>query len=267
MWSELEAAHPALPPIDSTSQTAVPVPVRRWLQRCLAVDVVPHGGVELDLDGEIRLGSSWHPFTGRQLLVPPQGLVFVARTRVGPVPVVGFDRYSGGIGEMCWKLAGLVPVMRAAGSDTDRSAAGRLAGEALLLPSCALAPWVTWHAVNDQRAIARVSIDGGDHEVTMTFDDDGRPSVSTLLRWGSPDGSPSRVHNFGVRFAGEHEVAGMTVARELTAGWDWDGDDWQSGPFYRAVVRDFRLLTPQRALLQSRTPAGHPADGHASSGS
>ncbi len=106
----------------------------------------------------------------------------------------------------------------------------RLAGEALLLPSCALAPWVCWHEVDDQRATASVTIDGNDHDVTLSFDDDGRPIVASMLRWGSPDRSPSRQRSFGVCFHGEHDVAGMTVARELIAGWDWDGDDCQRVP-------------------------------------
>ncbi|MQY02098.1 DUF6920 family protein [Actinomadura macrotermitis] len=95
-----------------------------------------------------------------------------------------------------WRLLGAVPVMSGDGPDIARSAAGRLAGEPALVP--ALSPAVFWEPVDDERALARVSIDDAEHQVTFTIVR-GRP-----LPLGRPRRDGFREHTFGA---------------EISAGW------------------------------------------------
>jgi hypothetical protein len=71
------------------------------------------------------------------VLTPGSGFEWTARA--GGV-LSGFDRYADGRVEMRWKLFGLLPVMRAAGPDVTRSAAGRAAAETIWLPTTLLPP-------------------------------------------------------------------------------------------------------------------------------
>lgn len=112
----------------------LPEPARRWLTHAISPGTPLWETVELSMRGEIRLGA-WRSFTARQVLAPPRGFVWAARARFLGIPVVGFDRFSSGSGEMDWRLGGLIPVMSATGPDVTRSAAGRLAGEMALAPT------------------------------------------------------------------------------------------------------------------------------------
>lgn len=86
--------------------------------------------LELQMRGEIRVGG-WRRFTARQVLTPGVGFVWAATARFFGLPVSGYDRYRAGTGEMRWRLARVLPVLTATGADVTRSAAGRLAAEAI----------------------------------------------------------------------------------------------------------------------------------------
>jgi hypothetical protein len=91
------------------------------------------------------------------------------------------------------------------------------------------------------RRVCDVTLDQGRHQVKMIVDNVGRVEAVALPRWGNPDGPTYAEHRFGVRFDGEQRFAGVTVARTMTAGWDWDGNDWANGPFFTATIIDMRF--------------------------
>ena len=112
----------------------LPEPAVRYLDHALAGrDRLP-AAVRLRMHGHIRIGA-WRPFTAEQVIVPGRGMVWRAEARFLGLPVRGYDRIVDGHGEMRWKLLGMVPVVAAAGDDVTRSARGRMAGEAVWLPS------------------------------------------------------------------------------------------------------------------------------------
>ncbi|WP_407445705.1 DUF6544 family protein [Rhodococcus sp. (in: high G+C Gram-positive bacteria)] len=90
----------------------LPLAARRWSTYAVAAGTPLAGSVRLDMSGQIRLGS-WRPFTAVQLLVPATGFTWAATTRIGPVPVSGYDRFTAGTGEMRWRTVGIIPVVSA----------------------------------------------------------------------------------------------------------------------------------------------------------
>jgi len=93
--------------------------------------------------------------------------------------MAGSDHYTDGQGAMSWKLLGLIPVVRAAGGDVLRSAAGRASGEAVWVPTALLPRFgVTWTATDDLHVTA-----GNDSTTSMS----GSGSVSirrpASVRW------------------------------------------------------------------------------------
>lgn len=214
----------------------LPPAARRWLARAISPEAAPARAAVLSMHGQIRIGR-WRPFYARQVIDPASGFIWAATAGRWPLVVRGFDRFSGGDGEMRWRLLGVIPVMSAIGADVSRSAAGRLAVEMIMCPSAALAPNVAWRpGDDDDQAVADISVDGSVHTLTIAVDAEGRLLSARLPRWGSPDGQPYRLHTFGVVLDGEISANGYTISASVRAGW-WDGENGrESGEFFRATI-------------------------------
>jgi hypothetical protein len=109
----------------------LPDPVCRYLRTSIAAGTPLARSARLGMRGAVKLGRWWIPFRARQVYAPHHGLVWTARA--GGV-IAGFDRYADGQGAMQWKLLGLLRVLQAQGPDLSRSAAGRVAAEAVWFP-------------------------------------------------------------------------------------------------------------------------------------
>ncbi|RFU21241.1 hypothetical protein D0Z06_11935 [Geodermatophilus marinus] len=201
--------------------------------------------VELRMRGRIRIGA-WRPFTARQVLAPPTGFVWAATARFAGLPVTGFDRLTGGTGQMRWKLLGLLPVLTATGADVTRSAAGRLAGEGLCwLPTGY--PDVAWSAGDDPDTVTATYRIGhryaGDDRTAsevahLRIGPDGGLRELVLQRWGDPGGRPAGRYPFGVAVEAERTWQGVTVPSIVRAGWDRGTDRQAEGEFFRAEITD-----------------------------
>lgn len=229
-WDEL-AAVAGEGRLPAGGRDHLPAPARRWLDRCAPPGAPAARSIELGSHGEIRLGR-WRAFRARQVIVPGTGLVWAARVGRRPLAVTGFDRFTHGTGQMRWRLAGLVPVATASGPDTDRSAAGRLAAEAVLLPPAMLAPGIAWTAVDERRARATVGVGPWTHELTLAVDGAGRLAEVSLPRWGAPGDGPPHEAVFRVALEGEVDAGGVLVPGGFAASWDDD----PAGSFMRCTV-------------------------------
>jgi len=236
-WQRLDSST-ALPTdrIDAARLDELPVPVRRWLRHTIGADVPPCHGAKLSMHGEIKIGK-WWTFTAQQIIAPG-GFIWAADAGRFPMRIRGFDQYADGSGQMRWRLFDLIPVMSASGDDITRSAAGRLAGETVLVPGAALADNVTWTHRDDHHATATI-VDGTfTHQVSIDIDDAGSLRAVWFPRWGNPDKQPYREHCFGVEMRGERTFGGYTVPGELSAGWWYDSDRWSDGEFFRCTIDD-----------------------------
>ncbi len=221
-WEELALPTAApVEPFDPAVVEDLPEPARRFLLRAIEPGTPLARSAELAMEGTIVLDPERGPISMEavQVLAPPHGFIWSARTWGGVMRIRGFDRFSAGEGEMRWKLFGLIPVMRASGSDVTRSAAARLAMEAVLVPAFLVpgqgaGPAPTWEAVDDRVARFRLAV-GGEEVVThVEVDPDGRPLRAWALRWN--DGSYER---FQVELSGEFESGGFRVPARVEAGW------------------------------------------------
>ena len=233
-WDLLSRTTQQAEVFDPSMVADLPEAARRWLTHAIAPGTPLWQAVELSMRGKIRLGS-WRPFTARQVLAPPHGFVWAATARVAGLPVVGYDRYSSGSGEMNWRLGGLVPVMTARGPDVTRSAAGRLAGETALAPTTFRA--ATWAPGSDaDRTVAGWRIDQQVERAEFHVGDGGRLLDVVMQRWGDPGGGPFGRYPFGVAVEAEETFAGVTIGSVLRAGWWWGTDRQQEGEFFRAEI-------------------------------
>jgi hypothetical protein len=210
--------------------STLPPAAQRLLLHAIEPDVPLWRSVELQMRGAIRLGG-WRRFTARQVLTPGVGFVWAATARFFGLPVSGYDRYSAGTGEMRWRLAGVLPVLTGTGPNVTRSAAGRLAAEAMSVPTTFdLGSWADG-ATPD---VARRTWPAGDHKDTVDLHvtADGTLRQVIMQRWGQAGKAPAHRRPFGVRMVAEHRLCGLTIPVRFTGWWDTPGH----GDFFRAEI-------------------------------
>ncbi len=219
LWSEL-ARGDGGEQFDPAAVNGLPAPARRFLLRSIAPGTPLARSVELEMHGTLLLSPDRPPLPMRahQILAPPDGFIWRARATRGLAQIRGFDRFGHGEGEMRWKLWGLIPVMRSSGDDVTRSAAGRLALEAVVLPS-ALVPGrgAEWEGVDDERVRFRMKVGEERVVATLEVDPEGRPTRVSGMRWSDQAGPGYDL--FVAEFSGEIAVDGYTIPSRLEAGW------------------------------------------------
>ena len=223
---------------DPTTTEQLPDPGRRLLLRALPDGISLSTTVELEMTGNIKLGSKWLPFEATQILRAPVGFVWQ--------PVVGgrFLRFSGAdvLGpdgaRMEFRFHGKIPVVKASGSDVDKSAAGRLAAETVAWLPQALTPQAgaVWTPISDETASVAIATPSGPIDVKVSVDEDGRIESMSLQRWND-SADPPRQESFGGSVGGHYETpSGVLVAGSGTVGWRWDTPDQDDGVFFHYTI-------------------------------
>jgi hypothetical protein len=193
-------------------------------------------GVRLRMHGEINL-SGWLPFRAEQVILCRGEMVWAATVRRMGIPITGYDRLVNGIGEMSWKVLGIIPVMKASGSDVTRSAAGRMKAEMLWVPSAFLLNRALISMDDGGGITFSFSLNGDDSGVTMGIDGEGRPTWLRMKRWGDPEGGGHGLYDFGAVIEEERTFGGYTIPSKLRAGWFFGSERFErEGVFFRATI-------------------------------
>jgi hypothetical protein len=240
LWDSIDAPGPAF---DPGMVASLPGPARRYFRHAIEPGAPLASAVRLKMHGTIRLKDSWDPFEAEQVLRVHRGFVWRATIRTHGLPVSGSDRWVDGAARVRWKLLGIVPVADASGPEIARSAAGRASIEGVLLPPALLAESLSWDAVDDRHAAARVQLGDEVSRVELAIDAGGRLLEASMLRWGTPDGidTESRREPFGCIASAERRFDGFTIPSELRVGWHFGSDRFEEGEFFRAVIDEARF--------------------------
>jgi hypothetical protein len=236
-------------PFGPVELDGLPDPVRLHLAAAIAPGTPLARTAQLQMQGTIRIGR-WAPFRARELLAPLDGFVWTARAAG---VVTGSDRYLQGTGVADWRLAGLLPVMHAAGRDVSRSAAGRAGGEGVWLPTALLPRYgVRWTAEGQDRITAHYSVRAVPLQLRLQLDEAGRVASFVFPRWGDPDRTGSWTwHPFGGEVTGHHSFGGVTIPSAGRIGWHFGTDRWPDGEFFRFRITDLHLVTGvEKPVLQ-----------------
>jgi len=235
LWNAARSAGGIFQPPDLAG---IPEPARRYLDHAIAPGTSVATAVRLRMHGEIRLGR-WLPFTAEQTIDAARGFEWQATVRFGAVPMFrGFDRLLDGVGEMRWKLLGLIPVVTAKGPDVTRSAIGRFTAESIWLPSV-LVRDVSWFAPDSEHLTATFRGSQNAHSVELTIDPSGRVESLGVYRWGNPGGGPFRLEKFGGVIEAERTFSGFTIPSRVRVGWYFGSPRFESeGEFFRATIHD-----------------------------
>ncbi|MEU2005748.1 DUF6544 family protein [Rhodococcus sp. NPDC019627] len=231
-WESLANVHGTGQRFHAALAEDLPLVARRWIVRAVAENTPLARAVQLEMHGQIRLGD-WRPFAATQLIAPGEGFIWAATAKVRGLPILGYDRFTDGSGEMRWRVGGLIPVMSARGRDVTDSAAGRLAGESIFVPTAF--PLARWTGDgNDVSATWTVA--GREETVHLNIAEDGALRGVWMQRWGNPEGQGFGRYRFTVAVESERTFAGITIPARLRAGWDTGGAS--AGEFFRAEITD-----------------------------
>jgi hypothetical protein len=211
----------------------LPPPVQGYLRRAIAPGTPLASAVRLRMHGSIRL-KRWRHFVAEEVIVRGRGMIWRAKVRMGATSVRGFDSYVDGTGAMQWKLAGVVPLVHAAGADVTRSAAGRFAAESIWLPSVFCDERVAWRA-SDDVVHARLPLDGEEEDLTLSVSLGSLQQVC-LKRWGNPDKGTFGSFDFGAHVEQEAEFGGYTIPARVRAGWYFGSPRFEDGQFFHATI-------------------------------
>ena len=235
-WTALAHGSPGEPAtFDPATLADLPPPAQRLLGRALPSSVALTTTVELSMEGEIRLGGRWFPFTAEQILSAGKGFVWSPVVGGRLVRFVGADLLTADDARMDFRFHGVIPVVRADGPDIRRSAQGRLAGETVAWLPQALTPQLgaQWTPVDDERAVVTLDAAGSDIDVTVVVDGDGRIRRAGLDRWNG-SAEPPRLEPFGASVdSGFTASNGVCIAGRGAAGWDFGTDGEADGVFFR----------------------------------
>lgn len=163
--------------IESTDLSTLPEPVRCYMR---AAGVVVGGPAVTQFAaswrGRIRSGPSepWMSFTAEQYNVvsEPARFFLLDATRSG-VPVEVLHTFASGAANMRVRVASMVPVVTASGSEMTRAETVTLLNDmAVLAPASLLTAADSWEDIDEHSA--RVSYTVGDNQVSalLVFDDD-----------------------------------------------------------------------------------------------
>jgi hypothetical protein len=215
---------------DSTMIAGLPEPARRYFRNALGESVQLPRRIDLVMRGEIRTspGSEWMPFEGRQVLVRGTGFLWEAEVDLGALMWLrGADYYFAGEGRVWFSLNSLIPVVTASGPVIDRSAAGRLMIEQVLIPSSLLPLYgAEWSRIDNHHSEVLIEQDGVEGRLTLRIDDDGSLVNVVMTRVQGDEQGNEVVKPFGVRIEAYGTFDGITIPTRIAAGWDFGTDDY-----------------------------------------
>jgi hypothetical protein len=157
---------------------------------------------------------------------------------------VGADMLGADGARMEFRLHGIIPVAKASGADTVRSAAGRLAAETVAwLPQATTTQvGARWKPVDDERANVTLDAARETVDVQVTVDAAGRLRALELER-SNASADPPGSQPFGSEVRDEHETAsGVKVAGSGLVAWDYGTPSAAAGEFLRYRLRGVEIV-------------------------
>jgi hypothetical protein len=216
----------------------LPEPAQRYLLHSIQPGTPLASSVALHMKGKLRPKATapWTEMKAREIICVPKGFLWKAKVRRGLTRFSGADHYAEGQGRVRFWLWGIFPAMRMEGEDTTKSAIGRLAVEAVWLPSSLLPQaGAKWEAVDSHSAKVTLQIDGQATVLVLNVAPDGKLRRSVISRWGGVgEGGEAVWMPFEVEAHEEREFGGYRIPSFCTAGW-WVRSD-HFFEFFRANV-------------------------------
>ena len=206
----------------------LPEPVRRYLVYTGVVGKPWIDTVYLKQTGRFRQGVDrpWMPMIAEEFYTTdPPTLTWNARFKVAGLPLLrGRDRYESGQGHMFGKLVGLFTIFDVRGEELDQATMIRYLNEIMWFPTAFLGGNISWEGIDDHSA--QVTFHDGGKSVSgrMIFDDVGRLTNFTTMRYREITGEFS-LDPWSTPMTGYGERAGLNLPVRGQAVWNLPSGD------------------------------------------
>jgi hypothetical protein len=201
----------------------LPEAVQRYLAYTGVVGKPWIDSVRLKQVGKFRQGLErpWMPVTAEEFYTTnPPTLIWNARFKVAGLPLLrARDKYESGQGHMFGKLAGLITVFDVSGEKLDRATMIRYLNEIMWFPTAFLGENITWEDVDAHSAQVTFSDFGKSVSAKMFFDDAGRLTNFTTMRYREIDGEFS-LDPWSTPIMDYGERAGLNLPTRGQAVWN-----------------------------------------------
>lgn len=235
IWNSLQVSGESEGVFSPEMVEDLPAVAQRYLLHAIQPGTPLARSVQLKMFGMIKVKANapWMPLQATQILAPGRGFIWKAKVKgAGPLFFRVTDHYAAGEGRMRVALLGLLSVVNASNPDIAKSAAGRLLGESVWLPTAFLPQYgAVWEKVDSLHARVTLTVDDLTTTLTLTIDEEGRLKEVVLPRW---EDSIRQFVPFGVVIEEEQGFGGYTIPSRLRGGW-WYGTE-QYGEFVRFTI-------------------------------
>ncbi len=220
----------------------LPVLVRQFAERGLAVGGGLARAVRITQEAELRRGDAWQASRARQhIAVAEPGFVWLAEAPGWPMPSARvIDRFVRGEGLLEVRLLGAFPVARFLGPDADVGEAMRYLAELPWVPDAILANRaITWTEVDARAVEAALFVASRRVSVRFIFDEGG--DIVEMNATGRPDvaGGETVLRDWRGVFSDYGEIGGRRIPRRGEVGYVHDG---AYAPYFRGRVTSYEVL-------------------------
>ncbi len=206
----------------------LPAPVRRYLTYTGVVGFPWIETVRLKQVGKFRQGADrpWMPVTAEEFYsTNPPSLIWNARFKVAGLPLLmAKDRYESGHGHMFGKLAGVINVFDARGEEIDQATMIRYLNEIMWFPTAFLSENIHWEGIDESSARVIFSDHGKSVSAKMYFDEVGRLTNFTTMRYREMQGDYS-LDPWSTPILEYGERAGLNLPVRGEAVWNLESGD------------------------------------------
>ena len=207
----------------------LPEPVQRYMAYTGVVGKAWIDNVRLKQSGMFRPGPDrpWMPMTAEQrYTTKPPSFIWKAHLKIAGLPLIrARDQYQSGHGHMFGKIAGLFTIFDLRGEQLDQGTMLRYLSEMIWFPIAFLGENITWQAVNDHSVQVTFHDHGKNVSGQLFFDDQGRPTNFTTMRYREISGEFS-LDPWSTPITGYGVQASLNLPVRGQAVWNLPSGDW-----------------------------------------
>jgi len=209
----------------------LPTPVQRYFRTCGYIGRQQRMQCRIvwsDVQMRFAMTGSWKKIECDELLSAAEPARIAQMRTHGLLPVTAKDEYKNGHGSMRIKLAGLITLQNSRGREMDQSGLVTILSECLLLPSCALQPYIWWKETGENNATAIIRYNETEAEGIFHFNDrDEFTAFETCDRWQSQKNGSFARTPWKVTAADYIDDGGLRRPRTTAASWLTNGQWWE----------------------------------------
>jgi hypothetical protein len=209
--------------------TDLPEPVQRYMAYTGVVGKAWIEDVRLQQRGRFRTGleRSWMDMTAEQYYTTdPPSFLWKASFKIVGLPLLrAQDRYESGHAHMYGKLAGLFTIFDVRGEKLDQGGMLRYLSEMIWFPIAFLGGNITWEGVDEHSARVTLHDHGNSVSGQLFFDEQGRPTNFTTMRYREVDGDFS-LDPWSTPITGYGSMAGLNLPNRGKAVWNLPEGDY-----------------------------------------